>query len=243
MASDRTPVLLVPGAFGQDFVYWNVMRRFFERDDHPVYSCTFPLLTLSDLRASAASLREKVEDVKAAEKVDRVALVAHSMGGLIARYYARFLGGEDSVSRLVCMGVPHRGTWTGATFPLLRGTRQILPGSPFLNALNDVPDPQKLPVTNIYSTTDFIVLPPASAKLDPSWYAAGENHCAPLAGHWGMLVSPRVYRWMFDAISGPGGAARFERIAAAHGSPERELAREARDAMRRGSAREGIKAP
>lgn len=238
----RTPVLLVPGAFGQDFVYWNVMRRFFERDGHAVHTCTFPLLTLSDLRASATALREKVEDVKAAEGVDEVSLVAHSMGGLIARYYAKFLGGGESVSHLVCLGVPHRGTWTGATFPLLRGTRQILPGSPFLNALNDPATPERLAVTNVYSTTDFIVLPQSSARLDPAWYPNGVNRNALLAGHWGMLISPRVYRWMFEAVSGPGGGERFDAISRAHGSPERELAREARDAIRRG-ARDSVKAP
>jgi pimeloyl-ACP methyl ester carboxylesterase len=41
-----------------------------------------------------------------ARKVD---IVAHSMGGLVARIYIQELGGDKRVDRLVMMGTPHRG--------------------------------------------------------------------------------------------------------------------------------------
>lgn len=207
MVGERAPVILVPGAFGQDFVYWNVMEYLLERDGFPTYSITFPVLTLTDLRASADLLKTKVDEVCASEGVDRVQLIAHSMGGLISRYYVRFLGGEQHVERMVLLGVPHKGTWTGLVAPVLRGTRQILPGSAFLNALN-APGEPRVPTTNIYSKTDFIVFPPSSAEREEKPHLV--NKCAPWAGHWGLLVSPQVYKWIREALHAPIGGALDE---------------------------------
>jgi hypothetical protein len=39
----------------------------------------------------------------------KVNLVAHSMGGLVARYYIQMLGGEDCVNKLVMLGTPNQG--------------------------------------------------------------------------------------------------------------------------------------
>ena len=39
-----------------------------------------------------------------------VDIIAHSFGGLVARYYIQKLGGENRVRHLVTMGTPHRGS-------------------------------------------------------------------------------------------------------------------------------------
>lgn len=194
---ERPPVILLPGAFGQDLVYWNVWEYFLEKDGFHVYPASFPRFTLSDLTMSARLLAEKVEEVKALEDAPRVALVAHSMGGLIARYYLKFGGGHAHVSRLACLGVPHHGTWFGATAPLLRGTRQILPGSEFLAALNDPAKPHGVPILNIWTPYDGVVIPSKSSLLE---LPEVENRTLSYAGHWGMLFSRRAYRWVREAL-------------------------------------------
>src|SRR5690606_41822734 len=40
----------------------------------------------------------------------RAILIAHSMGGLVARYYLEVLGGWDSCRALITFGTPHRGS-------------------------------------------------------------------------------------------------------------------------------------
>lgn len=197
MADDRPAVILLPGAFGQDLVYWNVWEYFLEKDGFRVYPASFPRFTLSDLTMSARLLAEKVEEVKAIEDTGRVALVGHSMGGLIARHYLKFLGGGRHVSRLACLGTPHYGTWFGATAPILRGTRQILPGSDFLTALNDPSTAHGVPILNIWSPYDGVVIPSRSSLLE---LPEVENRALPYAGHWGMLVSRRAYRWVKEAM-------------------------------------------
>ena len=39
-----------------------------------------------------------------------VVLICHSMGGLVARYYAECLGGAEVVRRIITLGTPHRGS-------------------------------------------------------------------------------------------------------------------------------------
>ena len=86
-----------------------------------------------DLSESACFVARQVEQIRAATGAPRVLLVAHSLGGVVARYYVRYGGrdamrdrdcpladgagpaavnspGAERVGRLVMLGAPHRGT-------------------------------------------------------------------------------------------------------------------------------------
>lgn len=71
---------------------------------------------------TAKLLKTKVDRIKAATKWPRVDIVAHSMGGLVAREYIETLYGGDSVDQLITLGTPHDGspegylTWDGGEF-------------------------------------------------------------------------------------------------------------------------------
>lgn len=78
-----------------------------------------------DWRASnvdtAALLKQKIDAVKVVCACDTVDLVAHSMGGLVARQYMQSALYEDDVDQLVFLGTPHQGApnaylmWEGGT--------------------------------------------------------------------------------------------------------------------------------
>jgi triacylglycerol esterase/lipase EstA (alpha/beta hydrolase family) len=194
----RPPVILLPGAFGQELVYWNVWQYFLERDGFHVYPASFPRFTFSDHRASARLLAEKVEEVLAVEEAPRAALVAHSFGGLIARYYLKFLRGHERIDHLSCLATPHHGTWTAVTAPLLTAARQTVPGAPFLAELNDPKVTHGgVPILNIWSRWDGIVVPARSAVLEEPGV---ENRELRFVGHWGLLVSRRAYSWIREAL-------------------------------------------
>lgn len=61
---------------------------------------------LGGIAVRAAALAEQVRRIE----TDRVVIVAHSMGGLDARYAIAELGLHERVAALVTIGTPHRGT-------------------------------------------------------------------------------------------------------------------------------------
>jgi pimeloyl-ACP methyl ester carboxylesterase len=62
------------------------------------------------LPENAAALQRYIEGVKRRTGAQRVDLVAHSMGGLVARYYIARLMRERDVAQLLMLGSPHGGS-------------------------------------------------------------------------------------------------------------------------------------
>lgn len=197
-------VLLVHGILGQEFVYWNLLKRFLRADEYHVHEVRLPFFGFGDLRKSAEHLGKVVDQVLKENPTEtddgRVDIVAHSAGGLAARHYVRFLGGHKRVHSLVTLGTPHHGTLASYLFPLATVSRQTLPGSAFLDDLNEGdPTPRPVNYTSIYTINDGVVIPPSSALLD-----GAENVRVPgLTTHWGFLVRPAVYRTIRRALKHP----------------------------------------
>lgn len=59
---------------------------------------------------NAAVLGEYIDGVRALTGAEHVDIVAHSMGGLVARYYIDHLMAERDVARLVMLGTPNGGS-------------------------------------------------------------------------------------------------------------------------------------
>lgn len=90
----------------------------------------FPYDWRRDNRANARRLERFISAQLPAWKAHsgakdaRVILVAHSMGGLVARYYAEVLGGWKDCKLLVTIGTPHRGSMN-AVQTLLYGIKKF----------------------------------------------------------------------------------------------------------------------
>jgi triacylglycerol lipase len=108
-------VVLAHGLLGFDEIrigraradYFRGVSERLERDGCVVHRCRV---------AKTASIADRAADLAAfVERLDarRVNLVAHSMGGLDARYALAKLGLRAKVASLVTVGTPHRGTPLG----------------------------------------------------------------------------------------------------------------------------------
>lgn len=117
----------------------------------------------------------------------RIDLVAHSMGGLVARCYLQLLGGARRVDRLITLGTPHHGTHAANFIPAAL-VRQILPESPFLRHLNAEPPPARLHVTSIVAGRDLLIQPVTSARCP-----FGESIQFDDFGHLELLFRPEVF--------------------------------------------------
>jgi pimeloyl-ACP methyl ester carboxylesterase len=160
----RTPVLLVHGLVDNRSVF-TVMRRSLRRRGFSSV-CTWnycPLLT--DISRGARDLGEQIERICEQTGHDRIHVVGHSLGGLLARYYVQRQGGDRRVESLVTLGTPHRGSmW--AHVPLTPLIRQLRPGSHVLRELAEPAPACGTRVTAIYSDLDQMVLPTSSGRCD-----------------------------------------------------------------------------
>jgi triacylglycerol esterase/lipase EstA (alpha/beta hydrolase family) len=184
-ASARRPVVLIHGVLVNDGV-WLSLRRFLARNGIvPIYTINYGP-PLADIESFAEQLHAKIEAVRRATGAERVVLVAHSMGGLVARGYLRRFGGER-VARLITIGAPHHGSMLAYTFPGCC-LAQMRPGNAWLADLNrDESRAARVPLISIWSRHDSMVAPQASSVL-------GNAENIPLVGvaHNALLRDGRV---------------------------------------------------
>lgn len=108
----RLPIVLVHGFAGFRDIgpvgyFFNVARAL-RADGRVVYEAVLPPFGSSPQRVPA--LRAMVDQALRETGARRVALIAHSQGGLDARYLISTLGYGDRVGALVTVSTPHRGT-------------------------------------------------------------------------------------------------------------------------------------
>jgi triacylglycerol lipase len=151
----------------------------------PLYGAGY--WSLDPVAVSAQRLKNFVERLRARLGVSRVDVVAHSLGGLIARYYIEHLGGAQAVAKLVTIATPHRGTRM-AVAAVGYAARDLAHDSALIAELATVRRPHDVPYVSVWSTCDNLVVPAESAKIAPS----GEDVVFDDLGHLGLLVSPRV---------------------------------------------------
>ena len=160
----RIPVLLVHGLIDNRSIF-TVMRRSLRRRGF-AHVCSWnysPLLT--DVARGARDLGEHIERICQQTGHDRVHVVGHSLGGLIARYYVQRLGGDQRVDSLVTLGTPHSGSVLAHVLPTPL-IRQLRPGSPVLRELDEPAPGCRTPVTAIYSDLDQVIRPTTSGRCD-----------------------------------------------------------------------------
>ena len=84
---------------------------------------TFPYEWRNSNIITALLLRDKINEVKNICECEKVDLVAHSMGGLVARQLIQSDKYNDDVDQVIFLGTPHKGAptaylqWEGGAFP------------------------------------------------------------------------------------------------------------------------------
>lgn len=124
-----------------------------------------------------------------------VTLVAHSMGGLVARAaFSRV--GREAVDRIITIACPHHGTRLAGCFPW-KPVRQMRTGSAWLESLNSAHQPAAVKIlTNIYTREDNLIIPALSASIP----AAREIEMRGW-GHVGILASEETAAHVIAALS------------------------------------------
>lgn len=193
------PVLLLPGFWGTRRAMRLVEHRL-RRDGYGVFSFrlggfmdTFNTLGIEEL---GILVHEKIERLYARYDLGPMAIIGHSKGGLIGRYYVKRLGGARRVRTLITLAAPHNGTTTAyaglALGVFARSIWQMTPMSPFIVRLKEGPFPPGVRFSSVYSKGDKVCRFP-SAMLEtyrgPNLY----NVEVPKVTHHNFLLSRAVY--------------------------------------------------
>ncbi|KIF05359.1 lipase [Streptomyces sp. RSD-27] len=129
-AAHPRPVVLVHGTFGNSVDNWLGFAPYLVHRGYCVYSLDYgrlpgvPLFNgLGPIDGSAGQLGAFVDRVLASTGAPKADLVGHSQGGMMPRYYLKFLGGAAKVNALVGLAPDNHGT-------TLSGLTQLLPYFP-----------------------------------------------------------------------------------------------------------------
>lgn len=212
----RDPVIVVPGTLaGEPLVEVDIqsLADHLRAEGYAVFVYWLPGNGLGDMRETAAGLPAFVDDVLEGTGASSVDVVGHSQGGLLARWYVRFLGGDAVVDSLVTLGTPHHGTQLanlGSLFGLwnclsVGVCTQAAVGSSFLAELNEGDATWgDVRYTSVTTRLDEIVVPYTNALLggDGSDVVVQQQCPLRIVEHLAMPSDAAVQGGVVDALEG-----------------------------------------
>ncbi|AJE39962.1 esterase/lipase family protein [Streptomyces nodosus] len=212
------PVVLVHGTLANSVDNWLTFAPYLQSRGYCVFSLDYGQLPgvpvfygLGPIATSAEQLGTFVDKVIAATGAPEVDLVGHSQGGMMPRYYLKFLGGAAKVNSLVGIAPDNHGTTlSGLTnlLPYFPGAQDLISrstpgladqvaGSAFLAKLNEGGDTVPgVHYTVIATKYDEVVTPYTSQFLSGSDVrnVLLQNLCA-------VDLSEHVVIGLFDRIA------------------------------------------
>jgi triacylglycerol lipase len=186
-----TPILLVHGLVDNRSVFTLLRRALRRRGFGRVLTLNYSPFT-QDVRAAATRLSALVERTCEETGYERIHVVGHSLGGLVARYYVQRMGGDARVHTLCTLGTPHAGTWAAYLLPNAL-VRQLRPGSDLLAELAEPAAGCRTRFVAFWSDLDQLVLPSRSARIDHPDLAV-RNVLLRGVGHMSLPIHGQVVR-------------------------------------------------
>jgi triacylglycerol esterase/lipase EstA (alpha/beta hydrolase family) len=182
------PVILVHGTFEDMSNNWQALSPLLYNNGYCVFAFNYGsyngsgsigIYGTGEIAHSAKQLAKFVGRVLAATGASQVDLVGHSQGGMMPRYYLKFLGGAPKVNTLVGLSPSNHGTTFNGIFTLASffpgsnvfltdcpSCREQEAGSAFLTKLNSGGDTVPgVKYTVIQTANDDVVTPYTSAFL------------------------------------------------------------------------------
>jgi triacylglycerol lipase len=208
-----TPVVLVHG-YGANKSNWIFLERELRNAGFGRLHAVNYNPLVSDVPAIAAAVKRRAERLMEHLGVDRVHLIGHSTGGVVARYATQLLGLEG-VATCISVASPHNGSPAARLWPG-RTASQLRPGSDLLRRLRASSRPLPTRFVAYYSNLDLLVPGRSAMITDPALRAV--NVLVKDEGHLSILLSRRLASSVVDQLGAAEGLA-------GHGTPVTGLAR------------------
>ncbi|MEV3931764.1 MULTISPECIES: triacylglycerol lipase [unclassified Streptomyces] len=165
--STSTPVVFVHGYTG-NASNWVTAKGVFQLNGWSSSKLfTYDYNSYGNNITNAQGLASFVNNVKSQTGASKVAIVNHSMGGLVSQYYLKVLGGNTSVSHLASIAGANHGTTFASACLIYTTCQQMYPGSSFISQISSGDEtPGATKYATWYSACDGIIIPYTSTKLD-----------------------------------------------------------------------------
>ncbi|MCW2722563.1 alpha/beta fold hydrolase [Pseudonocardia sp.] len=193
-----TPILLVHGIMDNRSVFAVFRRTLRRRGFGVVHAVNYSLFT-GDVRDAAHQLRSHVERLRGQTGADKVHIVGHSLGGMIARYYVQRMGGSAVVDTLVTLGSPHSGTLAAYLLPTPLA-RQLRPGSELIEELTEPAPDCSTRFLVVWSRMDQMIVPQRNARLTHPDLDVEQFEMHDV-GHLSLPLDPRSVHWVATALA------------------------------------------
>jgi triacylglycerol lipase len=207
------PILLLHGLIDNQSIFARLRGSLRRRGFGRVVTVNLPLF-LTDIPAAAERLAATVDELCQRTGYPRIHIVAHSLGGLVARYYAQVLGGDAHVDTLVTLGTPHGGTRAARLLPRIVPyplVAQLRPGSALLGELAAPAPGCRTRFVCFAAELDRLVLPRSAALMDHPDLDV-RNISVPGTGHHALTVNGHVVHEIATTLArrepGPGQGCR-----------------------------------
>ena len=200
-ASHERDVLLIHGLGGHP-CHFMAMRRYFAHVAGRQTHCA-DLCRADCLDEMARRLRARIQELcerRRGDRPEKIDIIAHSMGGIVARLALEEAETRQRVATLVTMATPHGGTHLARLAATPR-TLDLRPRSPVIERLQNQDfwdEPRGPRLVALWSESDTAILPPTSA----AWEAA-QTHQLPEFTHLSYLVSPASWRFLVRLLRTP----------------------------------------
>jgi triacylglycerol esterase/lipase EstA (alpha/beta hydrolase family) len=187
------PVLLVHG-YGANGGFWVHLAAQLEAQGYSHATVDLEPV-FGDIEDFAVQMERAVQDLLAASRSEKVIIVAHSMGGLVARAWLRRFGAQHA-ARIITLGTPHFGTDLAHMGPG-HNARQMRRNGKWLAQLDADDRAQRRLITSIYSWHDNIIAPQDSCHLP-----GARNIALAGVGHVAMGRHPEITKHILAEILG-----------------------------------------
>ncbi|KIL47264.1 triacylglycerol lipase [Jeotgalibacillus soli] len=222
------PIVLVPGTFESMDRNWANLAPLLKAEGYCVYSLNYGYTAAGygtgPIEDSAKELKTFIDNVLAHTGAEKISIVGHSQGGMMPRYYIKFLGGNKVVNDLIGLVPSNHGTkgviglnatWTVTDLAACTACRQQETGSEFLEKLNRGNEaPGNVSYTVVTTRNDEVVVPYTSSFLKESknvvnitlqdYYPLNQTE------HQLIAYDVNAFSFVFDALAhkGPADPAR-----------------------------------
>ncbi len=198
----KRPILLIHGIFHNHSAFFKIKRELLRHGWDKIY--TINLSTYSQGIEDLAVLTErKIEAILEQTNADKVDIIAHSLGGIIARCYIQILTGHQKVKHCITLGTPHQGTLLSKV-GIGKSIKELRPTSGLIKKLNSKPLPKSVSFTSFWSPFDAMVWPSRHAQIknDGKTDSHIQNIQVPNTGHAGLLFSKEVFYKIATILDG-----------------------------------------